>query len=81
MTSLKGYFLVMLGGRSDQAILNSKPKIVEGISMMQLNKMGDLVGELALEENVLNAYIICSLSLVFPTTYHQNFCRFFNSIL
>lgn len=56
---------MMLGGRSDSAQL--KAKTLGGIMMMQLNVMGDLVGEDNNRDDTSNALFIL---LTFPTTYH-----------
>lgn len=59
----------MLGGRSDEpSFLISNAQTVDGINVMQLNQMGDLVGED--RSGVQNALLIL-LTVTLPTTYHQ----------
>ncbi|KAG6448748.1 hypothetical protein O3G_MSEX005677 [Manduca sexta] len=56
----------VIGGRSDDTtIINPNAKTVEGITMMQLNQMGDLVGEDSDTRRWPNALLICSLLLAF----------------
>lgn len=59
----------MLGGRSDEPSVVLPNETVDGINVMQLNQMGDLVGEDS-EVVYRMLYSFCSLFKL-PTTYHQ----------
>lgn len=60
----------MLGGRSDHTIQNFNTKVVDdGISMMHLNQMGDLVGE---DTNRAARIVLSFTHSWFPTTYHPS---------